>query len=68
MDMVWDWCLDVRWDDRWMNRDQFVGLAAGTGGVLRGFCGDCMGGDRGVGVSVSVFDQQQDLLGGFHSN
>ena len=68
MDIVGDWCLDVRWDDRWMDRDQTVGVAAGTAEVSRGFCGRVMGGDRCVGGSVSLFDQQQDLLGGFHSN
>ena len=36
MDMVGDWCLDVRWDDRWMDRDQAVSAAAGAGGCHAG--------------------------------
>ena len=52
MDMVGDWCLDVRWDDRWMDRDQNVGAAAGTGGLSRGPCGRVIGGDGGVGMTV----------------
>ena len=52
MDMVGDWCLDVRWDDRWMDRDQDVGAAAGRGGVSCGSCGSRMSGDGGVGMTV----------------
>ena len=51
MDMVGDWCLDVRWDDRWMDRDQSVGASAGTAEVSRGFCGSFMGGDGCVGMA-----------------
>ena len=52
MDMVGDWCLDVRWDDRWMDRDQAVGAAASAEAVSRGFFGRVMGGDGGVGMTV----------------
>ena len=40
MDMVGDWCLDVRWDDRWMDRDQIVGSAACAGGCHAGLAGE----------------------------
>ena len=52
MDMVGDWCLDVRWDDRWMDRDQDVGAATGTGWLSCGVWGDCMGGDGGIDMTV----------------
>ena len=48
MDMVGDWCLDVRWDDRWMDRDQSVGAAPGTGGG----CHAGLAGESGVVMVV----------------